>query len=578
VPIAKTDWSLLSPAAGDVTGIGFQARVQLWNGQSQDQTLVNLEQEDGEQGTAAYIRKVAARIAVEHEALRQALVDLAGMLQEILSHGEEDGEPEEKKLSQATLLVHLALDAGVELFHTEDLDAYATIPVDEHQETWPLKVQGFRHWLSGLFFDQMEKAPGSQGMQDAIHQLAAIAVRKGPLHPVYTRLAEHAGAIYLDLANAQWQAVEVTASGWRIVETPPVKFRRAPGMLPLPTPVTGGSLAELRPFVNVGSEADWRLLVSWLLAAMRPTGPYAVLVAHGEQGSAKSTLVQILRALVDPNKAALRTTPRDERDLVIAAKNGWCIALDNLSHLPDWLSDALCRLATGSGFGTRTLYLNDEETLFAATRPIAINGIEELATRGDLLDWALLLYLPMIPEEQRRDAKAFWAAFEQASPRILGALLTIVAQTLNALPDVTLPRKPRMADFALWACAAAPACGWTKEQFLEAYAGVRESSHALTLEASPVGQVVRDFITHKGAWEGTGSGLLAELEALAGEKAAKQKAWPKNARVLSNALRRLAPTLRAVGIEVTMGERTGKARTRQIQLAVIGAPRDQGAV
>src|SRR5207237_3972573 len=119
------------------------------------------------------------------------------------------------------------------------------------------------------------------------------------------------------------------------------------------------------------------LSASWLVATLRPTGPYPILVSHGEQGSAKSTLVRVLRSLVDPNTAALRTTPRDERDLVIAATNGWLIALDNLSHLPDWLSDALCRLATGTGFATRELYTDGEESLFVAQRPIVLDGIEE---------------------------------------------------------------------------------------------------------------------------------------------------------------------------------------------------------
>jgi hypothetical protein len=111
--------------------------------------------------------------------------------------------------------------------------------------------------------------------------------------------------------------------------------------------------------------------------------------------------VRVLRALVDPNTAALRTTPRDERDLVIAANNGWLMALDNLSHLPDWLSDALCRLATGNGFATRELYTDAEEAIFATQRPIVKNGIEELATRGDLLDRSIVLYLPTIAEDQR---------------------------------------------------------------------------------------------------------------------------------------------------------------------------------
>src|SRR4029450_13413809 len=98
------------------------------------------------------------------------------------------------------------------------------------------------------------------------------------------------------------------------------------------------------------------------------------------QGSAKSSLVRVFRSLIDPNTAALRTTPRDERDLVIAATNGWVIAVEDLSPLPDWLSDAVCCLATGTGFATRELYTDAEEAIFAAQRPIVMNGIEEVTT------------------------------------------------------------------------------------------------------------------------------------------------------------------------------------------------------
>jgi hypothetical protein len=336
-------------------------------------------------------------------------------------------------------------------------------------------------------------------------------------------------------------------------------------------------------------------VVSWLLAALRPVGPYPVLVIYGEQGSAKSSLVRVLRALVDPNAAALRTTSREERDLVIAATNGWLIALDNLSHLPDWLSDALCRLATGSGFATRALYTDADETIFAAQRPIVLNGIEEVATRGDLLDRAITLYLPAIPEEQRKDEKVFWEEFEQARPQICGALLDIVSTALQHLPTTTLNRKPRMADFALWSYAAAEACGWTAQDFLDAYQGVREAVHDLSLEASPVGPLLRDFAAQQQQWVGTASELLTALETLArtgvttggvatqhpqtgagvtmqvpkaGSDVTKHKSWPKNAQVLSGAIRRLAPTLRALGVDVLFDRDPTQKRRRIIRLTL----------
>src|SRR5689334_19407197 len=97
----------------------------------------------------------------------------------------------------------------------------------------------------------------------------------------------------------------------------------------------------------------------------------------------------------------LRCEPKEARDLMIACTNSWVLALDNLSGLPIWLSDSLCRLATGGGFATRSLYTDDEETHFDAMRPIILNGIDDIATRSDLLDRSVILRLPAIPDERR---------------------------------------------------------------------------------------------------------------------------------------------------------------------------------
>jgi len=112
---------------------------------------------------------------------------------------------------------------------------------------------------------------------------------------------------------------------------------------------------ESSPFLNLKSDNDFVLVVAWLVAPLRNSGPYPVLALSGEQGSAKSTLTAILRELLDPNTAPLRALPREDRDLFIAATNGHVLAFDNVSGLPAWLSDTLCRLATGGGFAVRQL-------------------------------------------------------------------------------------------------------------------------------------------------------------------------------------------------------------------------------
>src|SRR5262249_26569815 len=219
----------------------------------------------------------------------------------------------------------------------------------------------------------------------------------------------------------------------------------------------------------------------------------------------------------------------------------------------------------GGGFATRELYTDCEEGIFNAQRPVLLNGIEELATRADLLDRSLILYLPTIPENKRRPEEEFWKEFAQAHPRILGALLTVVATALRNLPTVKLNRLPRMADYATWATAAEPALGWKSGTFMAAYTGNRQEANELVLEASPVAAAVRQLIEEQ-SWEGTASALLTALSTLMPEKDLKAQTWPKTPRTLSNTLRRLAPNLRDTGIEVYFHRELGKS-SRLIRIA-----------
>lgn len=482
----------------------------------------------------------------------------------------EAGDERRGRPSQADLLVELA--AHADLFHDRDGNVYATVPVDGHRETWPLHSRGFRQWLARRFYETHEKAPGSQATQDALGVLGGQALFDGSERPVAVRLAEHEDKIYLDLCDPAWRAVEIDASGWRIVADPPVRFRRARGMLPLPDPIPGGSLDELRTLVNI-NESDWRLYVAWLVQALRPTGPYPVLALHGEQGAAKTTTSRIARRLIDPNIAPVRSEPREVRDLMIAAGNGWTLAFDNLSRLPDWLSDALCRLSTGGGFSTRALYSNDEEEIFDAQRPVILNGIVELATRPDLLDRALVLSLPSIPETARRPEAEVWAAFEAAHPRILGALLDAVSMGLRNVATTHLGALPRMADFALWASAAEPALGWKSGAFLHAYRENRRYADAIARDAEPVAEAVLEMVAESGTWTGSATALLAALNARLDEIQRKPleqaKVWPRSPQGLSSTLKRLAPVLRRDGVAAVF-DRQGGSGQRVIHLEKVG--------
>jgi Toprim domain-containing protein len=477
-----------------------------------------------------------------------------------------------KGAKQADIAIKLAREND-ELFHAADGTAFADVRVENHRETWAVRSRGFKLWLTRLYYQTCHGAPNSDAMQCALNALEAIARFDGPEHQVGLRVAGANDKIYIDLGSQDWSAVEIDAEGWRIVTEPPVRFRRTKGMLALPLPIRGGDVNALRPFLNVNDNKAFVLIVAWLIAALRNRGPYPILVLTGEHGTAKSTLTRILRALCDPNSVPLRSLPRDDRDLFIAASNGHLLGYDNVSVLPLWLSDSLCRLATEGGFGTRKLYTDDEEALFHAMRPIILNGIEDFVTRGDLADRSVVLMLAEIPDNRRRDEETFWAEFEGATPLIFGALLDAVAFGLGTLPEVKLDRTPRMADFAKWIVACEGGLPWKKGTFITAYEGNRSEALETLLESDTIAGAIRDLLTTKPNWDGTAGNLLKAVNATATEETRKAKDWPKTPRGMSGALRRAAPGLRKLGYTVDLDARTpDKKRTRVIRLAAPVGP------
>ncbi len=481
--------------------------------------------------------------------------------------------PKAAKPSQATLIVQqVAHDTGCELFKTPDRDLFASVTVNSHRETYAVRSTAFRNYLRRLFLHLTHKAPGASAISDAVNMCEALASDAcSPTHPVFLRVGEtEDGALWLDLCDGGWLAVRIDTSGWQVISNPNIRFRRAPSAMQLPIPESGGSVSLLREFLNLADDDgddDFCLVLSWLCAALRPRGPFPILALHGEQGSAKSTLSRVLRSILDPYKSPLRTCPRDERDLQIAASNTHTVMLDNISRMEQWLSDALCRLSTGGGMSTRMLYTDSEETIFDAQRPCLLNGIGDIGTRGDFLDRSIVLYLPRISPYKRQQEEYFWGRFRAVQPKILGALLDAISGALrNMEAGVTLATTPRMADFAEWATACEEPLGFAPGTFLRAYQENREDATCVLLEDKAAQGIIKFAGKHNG-WTGTATELL---ELLTAPLPVNDKTYPKSAIAFANLCRRLAPSLRTFGVDLQFKREPGTGR-RLIEISnVVG--------
>jgi hypothetical protein len=463
--------------------------------------------------------------------------------------------------SQSDTLIRLA--APADLFHTREGTGYADINVNGHRETHALRSKGFRRFLAYEYYKETQGAANTESTNSALGAIEAKAIFDSPERLVFTRVGELDGKFYLDLCNDVWGAVEIGECGYRVVDNPLVRFRRSASMKALPSPVAGGSIDELRPFLNLKSSDEFVLVIAFLLAALRPRGPYPVLTVHGEQGSAKTTFCRILKQMVDPSNSKLSRLPREDRDLFIAAQGSHVMGYDNVSDLPEWMSDALCQLSTGASLKARELYTDQGEVVLDAVNPIILNGIEDFVTRGDLADRSLALTLEPIPEENRLSEDDLWATIDAAHPRILGALLEGAVRGLKMLPVTRLKKLPRMADFARWAIACETAF-WPSGTFALAYGGNREEAVNIVLDSDPVAIALRAFMDSRSTnWTGTATTLLHALNVQVGEKHTRLKDWPKSAGTLGGQLRRLSPLLRKVGIEIDFKQ----SGTRQIYIA-----------
>jgi hypothetical protein len=471
-----------------------------------------------------------------------------------------------KEELQKQRLINMFVDeAGGDkaLFHTRDSVAYADLIVAGHRETWPVRSKQFRHAYLRYLQQQFGQLVGGEqpllalvmkgsmsktAVNHAIDDFERRAICSTITRDVHVRVAGHDDEIYIDLCNDDWQAVRVTNAGWRVVDSPPVRFRRTDAMLPLPLPGRNGKIETLKLFLNA-TTSDFALTVAFLLAALRPRGPYPVLILYGIQGSAKTNFLRKVRSLVDPHFVSTSALPASGRDLFIAAHNRHLQTFENVSELSGKMSDSLCRLATGGGLSVRTLFRDADETHFRGTRPIAFEGISNVVTRPDLQDRAIITQLEPLAgyeTEQKLDPE-----FERQRPGIFGALLTMLARGLEMLPTTKLISPPRMADFAHWAVA----CGVT--DFEATYAANRQNAINVMLSHDDLAKAVRATVTEKGWFAGTMQNLLDIVGPVTGIKSTKK---------LSNELRRLEVPLQTVGVHVIFEQRTAEHRPFRIEL------------
>jgi hypothetical protein len=521
--------------------------------------------------------------------------------------GSKDAKaPGPPKSSQASFLVELAT-TRCDLFCDPAGEAYASFMVAHsdgaHRETHRIRSQGFNEWLLDRYYADRHGAPSSEGMSSAVKTIAAKARFDGDRREVYLRAAPLDGKIYLDMCDPQWRAIEIDTDGFRVVDDPPVHFRRTTSMLALPTPSTidpKKGIARLKEVLRLRDDRDLVVIVAWLLAALAGRAPYAIIIFLGEPGATKTSAAYAVRSIVDPNASPLRTRPKEPRDVYVAATHALIVGYNNLSSMPDWLSDILCTVSEGSGDSRRGLFSNADESLIIARSPFLITSIENVIRRGDLAQRTLFVHLASVPDDKRVTEEVFKAKFKRAHADLLGALCAAASVGLRREKTLKLDALPRLATFYHWAVACESAL-WSPGEFGRAFAANAQDATEDVIEAETAASVFRRFMAEKGKWEGAATDLLAELVAFvkrpvreaeaAHARAVRDKddverektsavlrearetsrdtlgdRWPKAPHALTGKLKRASPALSNAGIRIEWPVSHNKARIIRIEV------------
>lgn len=455
----------------------------------------------------------------------------------------------DRQPTQAEKLLDLVEHTGATFFHSNTNDIYASIPVDGHNEIWAIDHKDFNLWLSSLYYKTYERPATKDAITQTITILSAKALFENS-KPValYTRVAEYQNEFWYDLTNSKWQAVKITPTGWSVVDNPPILFNRYRHQSESIIPAHNGDINRILKYINLKNNQT--LFLCWLVSCFIPDIPHVMPIFYGEKGAAKSTTCSLLKKLIDPSVLDTLTLQKDNRSLAVNLQQHWFLPFDNVSHINEETSDTLCRAITGGGIQQRKLCTNAEDYIFTFKRCLAVNGINNVANRSDLLDRSLLVELERISESDRRELSKINKEFQEDCPIILGGIFETLYKAMSIFKTVSLENLPRMADFAKWGYSIGEALGGQGETFLTQYEINRGSQNTEVINADPVATLIVALMNDHNVWEGYMAQLFTKLVQIAPEYGInpKIKAFPSQPNVLSRRLNGIKSNLESVGI------------------------------
>ena len=476
----------------------------------------------------------------------QALIEKA--IESCVNVYQASGNEFKHKPTQGEIITRDCEENSKDFFRDQHGNSILVLPVGDHLEVCPTSSTSFRNWTATRYREKYGVPPKTDAINQAKVQIEARCAASRQVE-LFNRVGWYDNKIFYDLTTADHKGVEIAPCGWRVVYIPPV-FRRYQHQAEQVIPVAGWDPKDILRFCNISAN-DHCLFMAVIASYFIPNIPHVILSQTGEQGSGKSNNSRKIKNLLDPSRVTLISNPKDLEHAQMIGEKHWLISFDNISRIPEWLSDYYCRGVTGEGDMKRSLYTNDDEFIRSYRRCFVLNGIGSSMYRPDLLDRSIIFEIPILksslPESVMNDE------WQKSLPGILGGFFTAISKAMGQVAQVTGHEKFRMSDFAQWGGALSDVLGYSRDEFFRKYQESVDRKWQDTAEDSAFAKKIREFLDNRGGyWSGSPAELLTEINPEDDEKGI-----PKTAKWLSNELVRIAPVMRNVGIDIIKDKREG---------------------
>jgi hypothetical protein len=465
-----------------------------------------------------------------------------------------------KTRSDYTEQIHEKEDIFVDQYHAP----HALVNINDHMEVLDLYSLRFQHWVYRklIWYDDDGQAilPEPTDVTRILDYLKAHAEFDTVQKVLRLRVAgdDNNNNIHYDLTNPLWETIKVTPQGWLIEKTPTVMFRRYKNQISQVYPSTeypDDIFDRFINLINVKTEDSKLLLKCYIIGLLIPGIPKAILMLHGEPNSAKTTLLELIKMLIDPCSTRTLTCRNESDELAQLFSHNYLPYFDNLSYISDWMSDAFCRAVTGDSFSKRKLYTDNEDIFYTFMRCIGFSGVNIAASKSDLLNRGLIIELERIPSDRQRQVNKIWKDFDEIKPQLLGYIFDTLAKVLNIRQTSHIEVKglPRLADWAETCELISRCMGYKDNQFIEAFRRNVKLQNEAAIEDSAIAQTIITFMEDKQTWDGTPTellGLLVEIAARLSVNTKNQKVWPAKPNVLTRRLKYIISNLKEFGISV----------------------------